>query len=60
MKELGDVQPKKLSKDQLRASRKGKLGRFPSGDLYEPEAEEEESRDQCRDIKTATASETES
>ena len=29
--------PLRLSKEQLRNSRAGRLGRFPSEDLYEPE-----------------------
>jgi len=30
--------PKRLAKEDLRASRLGLLGRFPAEDLYEPEA----------------------
>lgn len=35
------MEPVRLSKDQLRNSRNGTLGRFPSQDLYEPEQNEE-------------------
>ena len=31
----------RLSKDELRRSRAGTLGRFPAPDLYEPETEDE-------------------
>lgn len=34
------VEPVRLSKDQLRNSRNGTLGRFPSQDLYELEQNE--------------------
>lgn len=33
-------QPVRLSQQELRDSRAGKLGRFPSEDLYEPERED--------------------
>ena len=34
-------QPPRLSKEELRKSRKGLLGRFPAPDLYEPEPEDD-------------------
>lgn len=36
-KTLQELEPVRLSKEQLRNSRAGRLGRFPSEDLYEPE-----------------------
>jgi len=40
MKKYTRVEPvPRLSPDRLRRSREGTLGRFPSGDLYEPEPE---------------------
>jgi len=37
-------QPVRLSQQELRDSRAGKLGRFPSEDLYEPEQEDAKER----------------
>ena len=43
-KNLRREEPVRLSKEQLRDSRAGRLGRFPSEDLYEPEPNDMDQR----------------
>lgn len=49
-------QPVRLSNDELRKSRAGKLGCFPSDDLYEPETKGAKAHSEPRLIKTPAAS----